>query len=239
MPGSRFRAASPFYPRPKEVEEIARRMADLYTDELLDPAQGVRLAVARTARIVTDTERFADDAKETAAAYGQGVIYVKDYLNRPLRPAPTAEERAELLRRYYDPHHLRLNQLTAESLQKHGSAVLPDLHSYPSTYNMGSGQGDETPDICLGYETGHCEDSMLNRLTALIEKRGYSCERNAPFSGALIPSDYSGDSRVCSYMLEIKRALYMDEQTQIRNPEALSNLRSLLKDIIATLQRKK
>lgn len=228
----------PFCLPPEEVEAIARRMADLYTDELIGPAPGVRLVTARTARIVTNTERFADDAKETAAKYGQGAIYVKDYLGRPLRPTPTAEERADLLRRYYYPHHRQLNRLTAESLQKHGTAVLLDLHSYPSTYNMGSGQGNETPDICLGFETGHCKDSMLHRLTAIIEKRGYSYAHNAPFSGALVPSDYFGDPRVHSYMLEIKRALYMDEQTQIRNPEALSNLRSLLKDIIATLQRK-
>lgn len=101
----------------------------------------VQLVLARTARIVTDTERFVDDRMESAAKYGQGVIYEKDYLGRTIRREPTKEEREELLNTHYYPHHRMLNQLCAKSLQEYNQAVVLDLHSYPSTYNMGSGQG--------------------------------------------------------------------------------------------------
>ena len=47
-----------------------------------------------------------------------------------------------------------------------------------------------------------------------FERLGYSVDVNYPFRGSLAPSDYySKDARVQSVMIEVNRALYMDEKT--------------------------
>lgn len=168
--GLEIPADIPFLLPEEEVKDVSQRMADLYTDEWVISEECVYPVVAKTARIVVDTERFADDALETAAKFGQGVIYEQDYLGRDLRSKPTAANREQLLDRYYYPHHQRLNQLCEESLQAHGLAHILDLHSYPSTYNMGSGQGTETPDVCIGFDAPHYSVSKLDCLVTLIRQ---------------------------------------------------------------------
>ncbi len=221
----------------EELQDIAMRMSDLYTDELLVPAPGIEIVKAPICRIVVDTERFEDDEKEPAAKYGQGVIYTKDYLGRDLRPIPTEEERKYLLSTYYYPHHLRLREHCIDSYRIYGKIIILDLHSYPSSYNMGSGQGAETPDICIGYESPHYVESTLNKLTAIVEAHGFSYGLNVPFSGAMVPLGVSSFDCVQSYMIEIKRSIYMNETTLERDVVGMQKVRNLLLDIIAALKK--
>lgn len=226
-----------FYPDSEELHDIAMRMSDLYTDELLPSLPGIEIVKAPICRIVVDTERYDDDAKEPAAKFGQGVIYTKDYLGRDLRPEPTDEERQHLLSSYYRPHHSRLYDLCIDSLRTYGKIIILDLHSYPSSYNMGSGQGDETPDICIGYEAPHYAENTLQKLATIILKHGFTGGINVPFSGAIVPSGVEDYDCVQSYMVEIKRSLYMDETTMERNAAGMQKVSDLLLDIIAALKK--
>ena len=226
-----------FYPAQEELQDIAKRMSDLYTDEFLSPNPGIEIVKAPICRIVVDTERFDDDQKEPAAKYGQGVIYTKDYQERDLRPIPTEQERAHLLATYYRPHHSRLYQLCIDSLRTFYKIIILDLHSYPSTYNMGSGQGEETPDICIGYEAPHYSEYTLKQLTQIVSSYGFTYGLNVPFSGSMVPTGVSNFNCVQSYMIEIKRSLYMDEDTLERNTAGMAKVRTLLHDIIKALKK--
>ena len=210
-------------------------MADLYTDEWIEDSETIHPVVAKTARIVVDKERFVDNSLETAAQYEQGGIYEKDYKGRRLRNKPSQTERQQLLEQYYHPHHHQLNHLCAESLRLYGRAMILDLHSYPATYNMGSGQGEETPDVCIGFDAPHYSESTLANMAAIVQKHGFTYGLNAPFAGSLVPSNYFGDARVHSYMMEIKRSLYMNEEKFERNPEGMKKIKMLLKDVIQLL----
>lgn len=226
-----------FYPDQEELQDIAKRMSDLYTDEFLSPNPGIEIVRAPICRIVVDTERFDDDEKEPAANYGQGVIYTRDYLGRDLRPIPTEQEREHLLATYYRPHHSRLYNLCIDSLRAFDKIIILDLHSYPSSYNMGSGQGEETPDICIGYEAPHYSEETLKQLTQIVSSHGFTYGLNVPFSGSMVPTGVSDSNCVQSYMIEIKRSLYMDEDTLERNTAGMSKVRTLLRDIIDALKK--
>ena len=64
------------------------RMTDHFTDELFRvPPAVATSAVYPVSRLVCDPERFPDDAEETMAARGMGVIYTQRHDLGPLRKA--------------------------------------------------------------------------------------------------------------------------------------------------------
>ena len=91
------------------LEENLLRLTDRYTDELFDFGLGDRL-VFPVSRLVCDPERFREDGREDMAKIGMGAVYTAGYDLRPLRRSLTAEEREEILRTYYDPHHKTLEK---------------------------------------------------------------------------------------------------------------------------------
>lgn len=201
----------PFSLSGEALRREAMRAADLYTDKLFRPQVGLISVEASVSRLVADTERYTDDAAEPAAAYGQGVLCTRTTDGKPLRPAPSAAERQELLRAYYHPHHERLSLHTAHSLRRHGSALLLDVHSYPGSYRMSGMQDREQPDICIGTAEGHTTPELVGMMQRLCRKYGYSTAVNSPYSGSIIPAGFEQDGRVRSIMAEIKRSLYMNE----------------------------
>ena len=102
---------------------------------------------------------------------------------------------------------------------------------------MGSGQGEETPDICIGYEAPHYSEDTLKKLTQIVSSHGFTYGLNVPFSGSMVPTGVSNFNCVQSYMIEIKRSLYMDEDTLKRNTAGMAKVRTLLHDIIKALKK--
>lgn len=94
-----------------------RRMTDWYTDALFDFDLGDRL-VFPFSRLVCDPERFRDDDEEEMAEIGMGAVYRTGYDLSPLRHALPPDEREEILRTSYDPHHRELERMTGERLAR-------------------------------------------------------------------------------------------------------------------------
>lgn len=201
----------PFFLSPEALNKEAHQAADLYTDCMLRPQLGIIPVIAPVSRIVTDTERYEDDTQEIAAASGHGVIYTRTIAGNPLRPAPTEEERLSLLRRYYYPHHHALTCETARSLELFGSAMILDLHSYPSSYAMAGMHIGEQPDVCIGTIENHTPDYLKGIVTDCCNKFGFTFAFDTPFSGTILPTRFADDVRVTTVMLEIRRDTYMDE----------------------------
>jgi len=67
-----------------------RKMTDAYTDDLFGSHAGTEDTVITfpVSRLVVDPERFLDDALETMARYGMGVIYERTSSGDPLRNNP-------------------------------------------------------------------------------------------------------------------------------------------------------
>ena len=203
----------------EEATSEAYKLADLYTDEMVfDNPRFIKL-VAPISRLVVDTERFVDDQDEPASQYGMGVIYTHSCSGKIIKHSPDAKLRQELLDKFYYPHHNLLESITHKSLAYNNYAIIIDLHSYPSSYRIGL-QTDKQPDICIGYELPHYNKIIFDKIADFCVRNGWSYGVNEPFAGSIVPGRYyKNNPNVISFMIEIKRSLYMDEYTYQKKPE--------------------
>ena len=195
-------------------------MTDMHTDALYS-LEGAEKVIFPVSRLLLDPERFPDDEHEPMAARGMGMVYEVTSQLEPLREPPGPILKKELKEKFYDPHHLRLEQATTRALEIIGKCLIIDCHSFPSMalpYEKRDAD-DPRPQICIGTDPYHTPDFLYRTMHNEFEIKGYSVEKDIPFSGALTPLKYyRQDNRVCSIMIEVRRDLYMDQQTGERSP---------------------
>lgn len=192
----------------------ANVMADLYTDELFgslfEALGGIRLDVSR---IFLDVERFRDDEQEPMAQKGMGLAYTKTSTLQALRTLKYQQAILDI----YDAYHKRFEALVAQKLSIHGRCLILDCHSFPSHPKPYQAiPSDPTIDVCIGYDTFHKDETMVQAIKKSFEQ--YRVKENTPYTGSIVPSRYyHTDKRVTSVMIELNRALYMDEHTFEKN----------------------
>eukprot|EP01051_Picozoa_sp_SAG22_P018737 SAG22_NODE_3245_length_1834_cov_1.074352_2_plen_470_part_00 len=215
------------------------RLVDWYTDELYMggsfPRQ--RAVVAEVSRLVVDTERFADDAMESAASVGMGACYLQTTEGQELRQL-TLERRQALLAEHYHPHHARLDRLAGACLGAHGRCVVLDCHSFPvRPLPTQTSFLDVSPEICIGTDPQHTSPELRDLVVGFFRERGYEVLVDKPFRGALIPNAFYGnDTRVQSVMVELRRDLYMDEATGEKLEGPFQRLQAVLTELRGTLE---
>ena len=187
-------------------------MTDWYCDELF-ARKGTGL-VYPVSRLVCDPERFREDADEPMSAVGMGALYTRCSDGAPLRSLPDGE-RERLLRRYYDPHHEALERLVRRELEERGHALILDGHSfYPVPLPYEPDRRRDRPDFCVGTDAFHTPRYLAETLLDFLRRRGYSAEENSPYGGSIVPLHfYRREARVHSIMLEVNRALYLENGT--------------------------
>lgn len=194
------------------------RLTDWHTGALY--AEGVAaddVLRAEVSRLVVDVERFADDRLERCAEVGMGATYVKTCDGRALRTL-SAARRAELLDRYYWPHHLALDEAAAARLALFGRCVILDAHSFPARPLPTQTDFSAPPEIGIGTQPGHTSPELRALAEGFFRARGFLVGVDVPFSGAIVPNRFFGrDPRVQSVMVEVRRDLYMDEATGERH----------------------
>ena len=192
-------------------------MTDAYTDKLFSAHSkaGDSIVQFPISRLVVDPERFLDDDGEIMSKVGMGVVYWKTSKGELLRNPPSMEQKRRLLQDYYFPHHERLTAATKNDLAEHGSALIMDCHSFPSSpLPFELDQDKDRPDFCVGTDPYHTQENLIEALEAAILLHGFSFSRNKPLSGSLVPLEYyHKDQRVISVMIEVNRRLYMEEST--------------------------
>lgn len=190
-------------------------MTDSFTDELFAGDESFVRIVYPVSRLVVDPERFSDDAVEIMVDRGMGVIYTRTSAGSLLRDTPSSDERRELLRRFYEPHHARFSQATDDALREHAACLIIDCHSFPSQplpYELM--QSPNRPDFCIGTDDYHTPPQLVAIATQYLEDAGYSVAINHPFAGTIVPmAHYNTNACVSSLMIEVNRGLYMDEAT--------------------------
>lgn len=200
---------------PSELEAEKLKLTDLYTDELYQ-LPGAMRAEFPVSRFFTDAERFSDDALESMAARGMGALYTVTTDLKPLRAIPDAQTREEILQKFYWPHHKALDDVAARMLETSGKCLLIDCHSYPSKplpYELENCELPR-PQIGIGTDSFHTPDFLGALVVRAFEDLGYETGLNMPFAGSLVPSAFYGQNpAVQSFMIEIRKDLYMDEAT--------------------------
>ena len=187
-------------------------------------------------RLVVDPERFVDDAEESMAARGMGVLYTRTSHGALLRDAPDPARRMQLLERYYHPHHERLTTVVDAALAARSSCLVIDCHSFPAAphpYELD--QSADRPEICLGTDAFHTPARLADTARRIFEEAGFTVAFDRPFAGALVPmKHYQRDRRVAALMVEVNRRLYMDEHTGERRPD-FAQLRARLLAALRTI----
>jgi N-formylglutamate amidohydrolase len=198
-----------------------RRMTDAHTDRLYGWIRelGGTLVVNRVSRLVVDPERFPDDGAEPMAAVGQGAVYLRTSGGTRLRE-PDAVERQRLLDRWFVPYHRALERVVADGLERFGSCLVIDGHSFATVPLPSEADQDrDRPDVCLGTDPFHTPVPLVTALAAGLRREGFRVAVDRPFSGALVPLRwYRADPRVAAVMLEVRRGCYMDEATGVPLP---------------------
>ena len=210
------------------------RMTDHHTFRLFGQcvaaAQVVRFPVSR---LVVDVERFVSDQQEPMSGRGMGVVYTSGHDLRRIRRDLSPTERKSLLAKWYRPHHQQLTNVVDHALAKFGKALVVDCHSFPSRpLPYESDANAPRPQICIGSDEFHSPPEWIDTLAAAFQSAGFETAVNTPFAGALVPlKHYRREPRVKAVMIEVRRDLYVNEETG----EALPELNGLAQQIRACL----
>jgi len=145
-----------------------------------------------------------------------------------------AERRIKSL---YIPFHETIQDLLALTVQRFATAVLIDCHSMPSFGGpMDRDPGTERADMVLGDRFGtSCTKVVTDTVENVLTRAGFRVERNDPYAGGFTTRNYGRpDSGVHALQIEIKRSLYMDEDTMERLP-ALETVTETINNLISAL----
>jgi N-formylglutamate deformylase len=196
------------------AEEI-RVLTDHFSDELFGSLAlpGDHVILCPVSRLVVDVERFADDDVERMSQRGMGAVYTHGHAGKTLRT--TLADRDDLMQRFHAPHHAALAVAVRDHLHRHGAAFILDCHSYPQCaqpYELD--QDLPRPEIGLGTDPFHTPAKAVSTAIAVYDEAGFSVLEDTPFAGSIVPSAFfRQDPRVHSMMIELRRDIYMDEQT--------------------------
>ena len=193
------------YNNSSQLEADVRKWTDWYTDSLFLPEHSLCANISTHifpySRFFIDVERLVDDEKESI---GQGIIYTN--FNGNIRSVGS-QEKVRLMEIYY-------GYIAGFYLNE--SSLLIDCHSFPSLLAP-------EIDICIGYNNDESkpECGLIARIADIFKSANYRVAFNTPYSNALTPSK---PINYKSFMIEVNKATYMDEET-LKPHEGFSILR--------------
>lgn len=221
---------------------LLRRGEDTHVAALWDrwPAFGATLIEATFPRTYIDANRNEADldpaqiegqwpvplAPSVKTQQGLGLIWqrisrdgVATSLYERKRTVAEIEHR---IARYWRPYHTALAQAIATSVQRFDGVWHLNLHSMPNDVYKRLGRTDAPPlaDFVLGDRDGTtCAPEFIHLIGDTLKGFGYSVAYNEPYKGVeLIGRIGQPQLRRHSMQIEIRRPVYMDEDT--REPNA-------------------
>jgi N-formylglutamate deformylase len=224
-----------------------RSDADLFVDELYQPACPSAFVRARLSRFVCDLNRHPDDVSALAVPThpaprnidGRGFLWEVTTtgaraLARPLSMAEWEERRA-----IHTAYHEALADALARARSRFGFAILIDGHSMPSVGRSGhTDSGRQRADIVPGDKLGTSCAPALSRLVGdHFHEHGLRVAFNDPYRGGFITTHHGHPSEgVHAIQIEMRRDLYMDEATLERRPEKMATLSAVLAALLVKLE---
>lgn len=233
--------------RPAMLQRLEDRYADLLVHDAI--AQGFSVLVAHAPRAFIDLnrhEREIDPSIIRGAPHGQAFISsaklrgglglipqrlpgVGDLWVGPLEWADV-EDRVE---RWHRPYHEAIEQMMREARERHGHAILIDVHSMPP---LPLGEDRRPPRIVVGDLFGRGAAPRLSALVAdICMSRGISAVLNHPYAGHYTVERHGRPLRDRhALQIEIDRSLYLDIARDRITP-GLATIRALIADIATAL----
>jgi N-formylglutamate amidohydrolase len=147
------------------------------------------------------------------------------------------EEAKQRIESCYFPYHATLQSLIDETKSQFGKCVLIDCHSMPSIGGpMDDDRGNQRVDVVLGNKHGEaCSPDLINFVETHFKSLGMIVRRNHPYAGGYTTRHYGApETNVHALQIEVNRALYMDEETIMRN-SGFDDLKSKISSLINAL----
>jgi N-formylglutamate deformylase len=240
---------------------IVRRAEDTHVARLwrVAPALGATLLEASFPRAYIDANRgladidpelLADPWPEPLAPtrktqQGIGLVWrmARDGMPMYDHRLTSAEIRARI-ERFWQPYHDELEALLNARREEFGAVWHIDCHSMPAVGDaMADDPGRERADFVLGDRDGTtCEPEFTQFVAATISRLGYGVAINDPYKGVEIVRRHGRPAEQRhSLQVEIKRTLYMDEESLAPNAgyaRLEADLARLASDIGAYVQER-
>lgn len=220
-------------------------LSDPYVDAIAQPFidAGHAAVVATTPRAVIDPNRRLDELDPmicdcpppppgSKAASGIGLVPSRGRGRRPLwKTRLGAAEVERRIAEAWRPYHDALSGLLAATRERHGHAILLDLHSMPPPHRG-------LARVVLGDRHGTSADAALvERACQALREAGEACALNHPYAGGAIAAMHGRPATgFHAIQLEIDRALYLDPRLKVPGP-GLSRAQRLLGALIHALSR--
>jgi N-formylglutamate deformylase len=215
------------------ARSIVRQAEDTHVNTLwrAAPSFGATLLEARFPRAFIDPNRGLDDidpdlladrwphpiAPSRKTLQGIGLVWRMAGDGVPMYARKlTSEEVMARIDHYWRPYHAELDALLDGRFQRFGAVWHINCHSMPAIGDARADDpGRERADFVLGDRDGStCEPEFTQLVAETLRHMGYAVAINDPYKGVEIVRKHGRPAeRRHSLQLEIKRTLYMDEQT--------------------------
>ena len=220
----------------KDLEIELLKMTDHFTDELFDiSCSNIHQLKFPLSRLLVDIERFEEDELEPMFKVGMGCIYEKTHDGKSLKLVKDIKD--ELINKFYKTHHENFTKIVDAKLKENNKVLIIDCHSFPKhplPYELN--QEMDRPEICIGTDNFHTSEKLKNLFGQLFEGLNFAVKYNEPFKGSIVPLKfYNKEIRVKSIMIEVRRDLYMNEQTGEKNNK-FYEIKSILKKILNKIE---
>jgi len=224
------------YPREFDhapARSVVRRAEDTHVATLwrAAPSFGATLLEARFPRAFIDANRSLDDidtdlladrwpqavAPSRKAEQGIGLVWRVAAPGVPMyaRKLASAEVIARI-DRYWRPYHAELDAILDARHRRFGAVWHINCHSMPAVGDaLADDPGRDRADFVLGDRDGTtCEPRFLLMVADTLRQLGYEVAINDPYKGVEIVRRHGHPAQNRhSLQMEIKRTLYMDEET--------------------------
>lgn len=211
-----------------EILALTDHAVDVFARAAVRKA-GASAVINRLSRFVVDVERFPGPEEEKNSV-GMGVLYTHGTQRQLVRSIP--DEAVAGYMRFFDEYSARFTGLVNRAIDRHGRAIIIDVHSYHRAVLPHELHASEPrPELCVGYEGFHLSAELRD---AVAECFAYLQQGdNQTFHGSYVPLEhYREDPRVQSVMLEIRRDMYMDETTGERDPRSVRRIGAALAALV-------
>ncbi|HVT06268.1 MAG TPA: N-formylglutamate amidohydrolase [Polyangia bacterium] len=224
--------------------------ADLYVDRLYrigEDGGPETYVAARLSRFICDLNRDPDDVSAGAVPEhpgprntdGRGFIWAVTTVGAPtlIRPLTLDEWRARTA--VHAAYHDTIARALSRARERFGFAILVDGHSMPSRGRSGhTDTGRARADIVPGDREGRsCAPALMDAVRAHFERNGFSVRANEPYKGGFITAHHGRPAdRIHAIQIEMRRDLYMNEETFVPDEAGVARVQAVLADLLAGLR---
>jgi N-formylglutamate deformylase len=238
---------------PLVPELDVRSDADLYVDRLYRLGQDdgpETFVAARLSRFICDLNRDPDDVSAGAVPEhpaprntdGRGFIWAVTTVGTPtlIRPLTLAEWHARTA--VHAAYHETIARALARARERFRYAILVDGHSMPSLGRAGhTDTGRSRAHFVPGDRDGKsCAPALMEAVRRHLQGNGFTVRANEPYKGGFITAHHGRPADgIHAIQIEMRRDLYMNEQTFAPDETGVSGVQRVLADLLVALAKLK